>query len=107
MKTVFVCSPYSGNTERNVAYAYAAMKDCFIRNEAPFAPHLLYPHVLDDLNPQERELAMKAGAEYLSEAGLLAVYIDLGTSIGMQAEIDSATYFNVPIEYRKLPNFVA
>lgn len=39
---VIVESPYAGDVERNTAYARAAVRDCLMRGEAPFASHLLY-----------------------------------------------------------------
>ena len=40
MKLVVVESPYAGDVETNVRYARAAIRDCLMRGEAPFASHL-------------------------------------------------------------------
>lgn len=42
MKLVIVESPYAGDVKTNVAYARAAIRDCLMRGEAPYASHLLY-----------------------------------------------------------------
>lgn len=43
MKLVVIESPYAGDVERNLRYVRAAMRDCLLRGEAPFASHALYP----------------------------------------------------------------
>lgn len=61
---VILESPYVGKTpaERagNIAYARAAMRDCLLRGESPFASHLLYtqPGVLDDDDAEERAIGI-------------------------------------------------
>lgn len=102
MRLVYVASPYSGDTAWHESYARAALADCLARREAPYAPHLLYPAVLDDDWPDERRLGMDAGLAWLRRADVLAVYTDLGLSRGMRAEIDRALRLGVPIETRHL-----
>lgn len=104
MKRVFVCSPYSGNTHANVLYARLCIRDCLVRGEAPFAPHLLYPqpHVLDDKDERQREYGITAGMQFLAVSELLVVYKDLGISAGMSIEIQHAIRIGKAIEYREL-----
>lgn len=83
MKRVIIESPYAGDIERNIKYAKRCMWDSLKRGEAPFLSHLLYPQVLDDTNPDERELGMKAGFEWGRGAELTAVYVDYGITPGM------------------------
>jgi len=44
MRRVLLESPYKGKdwseTEENIRYARACMRDCFLRGENPFASHL-------------------------------------------------------------------
>lgn len=103
-RRVIVESPYAGDTERNVAYARAAMADCLKRGEAPFASHLLYTQagVLDDQNPTERALGIDAGLMWGSVAHATVVYIDHGVSRGMELGIASAIRHRRPVEFRKL-----
>ncbi len=58
---VLIESPYAGDVEGNVAYAGAAILDSLHRGEAPFASHLFYTRMLDDLDPAEREMGIEAG----------------------------------------------
>ncbi len=104
MKIVIVESPYAGNIERNVAYARAAMRDCLLRNEAPFASHLLYtqPGVLNDSIPHERKLGMEAGLVIGKQAAMTVVYTDYGISPGMQYGIERANEENRLVEFRSL-----
>ena len=107
MRLVIVESPYAGDVERNRRYARAAMADCLKRDEAPFASHLLYTQdgVLDDMNPEERQLGIRAGLEWGRIADATVVYGDLGTSNGMLLGIGAARALKRPIEYRSLPEW--
>ena len=104
MKRVFVASPYAGEIERNVSYAYAALYHTLSRGEAGFAPHLLYPNVLNDSVAHERELGIKAGMSFLTTCDTLALYVDHGISSGMQQEIELAKFMGIHIEERRLFN---
>lgn len=105
---VIVESPYAGDIERNVAYARAALRDCLLRGEVPFASHLLYtqPGVLRDEVPAERELGISAGLELAGRAEKTVVYTDLGISRGMTLGMANAQVRGRPVEYRTLPDFV-
>src|SRR4051794_36682614 len=61
VRLVILESPYAGDVERNTLYARRALKDSLMHVEAPIASHLLYPQVLDDLIPSERQLGIDAG----------------------------------------------
>lgn len=102
MRLVVVESPLAGDVEKNVAYARAAMADCFARGEAPFASHILYPGTLDDLNPADRKLGMTAGFEWAARADARVVYADRGVSFGMAEGIQHAASIGQVIEYRYL-----
>lgn len=104
MKLVIVESPYAGDIEANVAFAKRCIKDCLDRGEAPIASHLLFtqPGILDDSDPAERALGIKAGHAWISVADKMVVYTNRGISKGMEAGIDAAIEINLPIEYRSL-----
>ena len=104
LKLVQMESPYTGDIERNLAYARDAMRDCFMRGEAPFASHLLYTQagVLDDKLPDERSLGIGAGLLWGAHATLVVIYTDLGISGGMAAAIRRANQDMRQIEYRQL-----
>lgn len=75
----------------NLDYARECLLDSLRRsNEAPFAPHLLYPQVLDDGNPEDRARGMASAITWLHQANALALYVDLGVSEGMASEAREA-----------------
>lgn len=99
-KLVVIESPYSGNIERNRDYARAAMVDSLQRGECPIASHLLYPQVLFESVPAQRELGIQAGYAWMALCDLVAVYNDYGTSYGMHAAMEQALVLKKSIEYR-------
>lgn len=104
MKLVIIESPYAGDIETNTRYARAALRDSLGRGEAPLASHLLYtqPGVLDDGDAGERRLGMKAGHCWIRQAGIVAVYQDLGVSKGMVDGMMIAERLNVRILFRTI-----
>jgi hypothetical protein len=108
MRLVILESPYAATTPeaiaRNVAYARAAMRDCLMRGEAPYASHLLYtqPSVLRDEDRAERSLGMKAGFAWHEAAEASVAYIDFGISPGMKTGMDRASKLGKPVETRRL-----
>lgn len=101
---VIIESPYAGDVARNLAYARAALYDCLVRGEAPYASHALYtqPGVLDDRKPEERMRGIEAGFEFRRFAARTVVYMDLGLSAGMSAGVVHAVQLGQPVEYRTL-----
>jgi hypothetical protein len=95
---VYVASPYAGDTERNAANAemycrFAVSKGCI-----PLAPHLHYPHFLNDGNKSERELGLFSALVLLGKCDTLWVF---GSDItdGMSREIAKAQKRGMPIRY--------
>lgn len=99
---VLIESPYAGNVKVNEAYARECMRDSLLRGEAPFASHLLYTQVLDDLDPIERQMGIEAGLRIGSFAEKTVVYADLGISSGMEYGIERAIRDGRTVEYRRL-----
>lgn len=104
MEAVVIESPFAGDVERNLRYVRAAMHDCLLRGEAPYASHALYtqPGVLDDNDSEERELGIRAGFVYRSLCSKTVVYEDLGISTGMKYGIAHAEQMGHTVEYRRL-----
>ena len=104
---VIIESPYAGNVELNTRYARLALRDSLMRDEAPFASHLLYTQdkVLDDTVPEQRTRGIEAGLEFTRVADRVAVYCDLGVSEGMKIGIDRHEKNGTPIEMRFIPDF--
>jgi hypothetical protein len=106
-RRVIVESPYRGDRELNLAYLRAAMRDCLLRNEAPFASHGLYaqPGVLDDGIPEQRRNGIEAGFAWGEVADATVVYTDLGVTDGMREGMRHALRAGRPIEHRILPGW--
>lgn len=104
MRLVILESPYAGDTEANVAYARACVRDSLMRGEAPIASHLLYtqPGILNDADPRDRELGIAAGLAWKSVAHASVVYMDRGLSGGMQRGIEAATAAGLKVDCRLL-----
>jgi len=95
---VFICSPFAGDTRRNLENARRYLKFAVDIGAIPFAPHLLYPQVLDDLDPRERELGLGFGMVWLGKCDELWVF-GRRVSGGMSAEIAGARKTNIPVRY--------
>jgi len=104
MTRVIVESPYAGNVDRNLRYLRAAMRDCILRGETPYASHALLTQegVLLDEVPEERARGIEAGFAWRAVAHKTVVYTDLGYSRGMLAGIAHAESIGHAIEERQL-----
>lgn len=104
VKRVIVESPFAGDVAKNLRYVRACMRDCLMRDEAPFASHALYTQegVLNDDVPDERTHGITAGFAWREAADLTAVYMDLGVSRGMEYGIAHAKELGHPIVERYL-----
>ena len=96
MKLIYVASPYAGDVERNVEYAKQACRTVMESGHAFFAPHLLYPAVLDDAVPEERQTGIEMGLTLLHRCDELWAFGSV-TSSGMQAEIEEAERLRIPV----------
>lgn len=107
-RLVVIESPFAGDVERNLRYLRAALRDCLLRGEAPFASHALYtqPGVLDDGVPAERGLGIEAGLDWGVCAAATVVYRDLRITLGMEYGIARAHSEGRAVEYRSLPAWV-
>lgn len=95
---VFICSPYAGDVKRNTRNAKRYLKYAVDKGAVPFAPHLLYPLVLDETNPSQRRLGLSFGLVWLSMCDELWVFGGYISS-GMRSEIESAKTHRIPIRY--------
>jgi hypothetical protein len=98
MKFICVASPYAGDVKKNIAFAKQACRYVMEQGHAFFAPHLLYPQLLDDANPQERQSGIDMGLAILSRCDELWVCGDR-ISPGMAQEIEQAKTLGIPIQY--------
>ncbi len=102
MKLVILESPYAGDIERNVAYAHAAVRDCLLRGETPYASHLMLTGALDDTQAWQRALGCAAGMFWAQVADKVVVYEDHGISNGMAAAIETHLNRGMIVESRKI-----
>jgi hypothetical protein len=104
-RLVVIESPYSGDIVRNLAYVREAMRDCLKRREAPYASHALYtqPGVLDDNDPDERQLGIDVGLLWgRAVNAAVVVYADYGITPGMVIGINRAKAEGREVEIRHL-----
>lgn len=95
MKLIYVASPYAGDVKQNTEFAREACRHVMEQGYAFFAPHLLYPAVLDDSRPQERQLGIGMGLAMLKHCDELWCYGDR-ISNGMMQEIQEAERLGIP-----------
>jgi adenylate kinase len=105
--TVTIETPFAGDVATNLRYVRAAMRDCLLRGEAPFASHALYTQekVLDDTSGAQRRLGIEAGLLLAKLTAKTVMYTDLGLSEGMAEGLRSAAVSGRIIEQRSLPEF--
>ncbi len=97
MKLVYICSPYAGDIESNIRFAKAACRYAMEQGCAPVAVHLLYPLLLNDAIPSEREIGIRMGLRVLASCEEL--WICGGhISSGMRCEIAEAKRLGIPIQ---------
>ena len=95
---VYICSPYSGDTERNIKNAKRYSRFAVDKGYIPIAPHLLFPQFLDDDNPEERELGLFFGNALMSKCAEVWVF-GSRISSGMEAEIKRAKWKDYRLRY--------
>ena len=98
MPLVYICSPYSGDVERNTSAARNYSRYAVDRGCIPLAPHLLFPQFLRDDHPMERQLGLVFGLALLCKCAEVWVF---GSRIspGMEAEIKRARWKNYRLRY--------
>ena len=95
---VYICSPYAGDIEANVAAAKRYSRFAVEKGYIPIAPHLLFPQFMNDEDPTERELGLFFGNAIMSKCSEVWVF---GSTIsnGMAAEIKRARRKNYRLHY--------
>lgn len=95
---VYICSPYAGNIEANIAAAQKYSRHAVDIGYIPITPHLLFPQFMNDTDPKERELGLFFGNALMSKCSEVWVF---GSTIstGMEAEIKRARWKNYRLRY--------
>ena len=95
---VYICSPYSGDTEKNVENAKKYSRFAVDRHYLPITPHIYFTQFMDDNIPEERDTAIFMNWVLMSKCVELWVFGDTVSS-GMKAEIERAKRKHMKIRY--------
>ena len=98
-KKIYVASKYAGDVDKNVADAIRYCRYVIKKNCMPIASHLMYPCMLRDKNPAERELGLMFGLALLATADECWCFGEI--SSGMEQEIKEAKKLGKPVRYIK------
>lgn len=98
MKMVYICSPYRGDVEVNVARAHRYCLFAAKNEVVPLAPHTIFTQWLDDNDKEEREAGIYLGLELLTRCDELWVFGGRITE-GMEKEIATASNLGKPMLY--------
>jgi len=95
---VYICSPFSGDVDGNVAAAQRYSRFAVDKGYIPVAPHLLFSQFLDDNDPKERQLGLFFGNALMSKCAEVWVF---GSTIsaGMETEIKRAKWKDYRLRY--------
>ena len=95
---VYICSPYSGEVERNLEMARKFSRFAVDQHCLPITPHIYFTQFMDDNISEERDTAIFMNWVLMSKCVELWVFGDIISS-GMKAEIDRAKRKHMKIRY--------
>lgn len=95
-KMVYICSPYSGDIERNTEKAREYSRYAVEQGVTPLTPHLMLPQFISE--DEERELAIALDLVFLGRCDELWVFGGR-ISPGMKTEIKEAEKSGITIRY--------
>lgn len=95
---VYIVSRYAGDIENNVKNAIRYCRFAIDKKKMPIAAHLLYPQIVDDNNPDEREIGTMYGLALLALCDEVWCFGET-LSPGMEQEIKEAKRLGKPIKY--------
>ena len=98
-RKVYVASKYAGDIGLNVKNAVRYCRYVINQGYIPIPSHLLYPQILDDSNPAERELGLQFGLALLAICDEVWVFGEV--SKGMAVEIEEAARLRKPVKFIK------
>lgn len=98
-KKVYVVSKYAGDVATNTENAIRYCRYVIGQGNMPVASHLLYPQILNDKSPHEREMGLMFGLALLALCDEVWVFTANGEiSSGMKREIEEATSLGIPVQ---------
>lgn len=95
---VYICSPYSGDTEKNVESAKRYSRFAVDQHYLPITPHIYFTQFMDDNIPEERDTAIFMNWVLMSKCVELWVFGEY-VSPSMKAEIERAKRKHMKIRY--------
>ena len=95
---IYICSPYSGNTEKNTENARKYSRFAVDCHYLPITPHIYFTQFMNDNIPEERDIAIFMNWVLISKCEQLWVFGD-NISTGMKTEIDRAKRKHMKIRY--------
>ena len=95
---VYIVSRYAGDVENNVKAAIRYCRFAIDKQTMPIAAHLLYPQIVDDNDPNEREIGTMYGLALLALCDEVWCF-GKTLSAGMEQEIKEAKRLGKPIKY--------
>lgn len=95
---VYICSPYSGDTENNIKEARGFCRYALDQGQIPLAPHLMFPQFMKDAVPNERDLVIFMDIVLMGKSSEVWVLSDT-ISAGMEIEINKAKQRRQPVCY--------
>ncbi len=98
-RKIYVASRYAGDVDANVAAAIQYCRRVIDAGHMPIASHLLYPRILNDDNPNERELGLLFGLALLRLCD--EVWVFGAVSPGVAREIEEAERLKKRLRYFK------
>lgn len=98
MRTVYICSPYSGDTKRNKKYARELTALAIANGCAPITPHLYITECLDDGVQEQRNKGLSVAIRLLEKCDAIYVGTKYGVSSGMQLEIEWAEMIGIEVK---------
>ena len=83
-RKIYVASKYAGDVERNTAFAVNCCRRVIDEGCMPIASHLLYPQMLDDNNPDEREMGLMFGLALLAVCDEIWVFGEVSARVARE-----------------------
>ena len=96
-RKVYVASPYAGNVKANVDAAIRYCRKVIDAGYMPVASHLMYPRILNDDDPEERDLGLLFGLALLQICDEVWVFGRI--SPGVEQEIEEAKRLKKKVRY--------
>jgi hypothetical protein len=96
-RKIYVASKYAGDVEANIAAAIGYCRRVIDEGHMPIASHLLYCQILNDNDPEERELGLMFGLALLNLCD--EVWVFGAVSPGVAQEIEEAKRLNKRLRY--------